>query len=72
MFEGISPHCNIGHFVCRNGPFQRLKSTISHPKMGLNAPRNGLYQKAERTFPDYVMGYIKTGYCPKHHLSYTI
>ena len=42
----------------RNGPYQGLKSTILHPKMGLIGMRNGHYQKAKRMIPDYDMGYI--------------
>ena len=47
------------HFGLRNGPYQGLKSTISHPKMGLIGPRNGLYQEVKRMIPDYEMGYTK-------------
>ena len=50
--RGISPHCKKHHFVLRNGPFQRLKSTISHPKMGLIAPRNRQYRKAKCIISD--------------------
>ena len=50
------------HFGLRNGPFQRLKSTISHPKMGLIGLRNGHYQNAILIFSDYVIGYMKTRY----------
>ena len=43
----ISSHCKKHHFGLRNGPFQRLKSTISHPKMDLIALRNGQYWKVK-------------------------
>ena len=55
----IALHCDIAHFGLRNGLFQRPKSTISHPKMGFIAPRNGQYRKAESIIPDYDIGYIK-------------
>ena len=55
----ISPHCEKHHIVMRNGPYQGLKSTILHPKMGLIGPRNGLYQEVKRMIPDYEMGYTK-------------
>ena len=57
--KGVFLYCKKHHFGLRNGPFQGLKSTISHPKMGLIALRNGQYWKVKRTFPDYGMGYIK-------------
>ena len=60
--RGISPLCKKHHFGLQNGPFRRLKSTISHPEMGFIAPRNGQYQKAERTFPVYDIGYMKGWY----------
>ena len=64
--------CEKHHFGMRNGPFQRPKCTISHLNMGFFVLRNWLYQKSKRTFPDYVMGYIKMLHCPKCPLSYTI
>ena len=33
------------YFGLRNGPFQGMKSTISHPEIGLIGLRNGQYQK---------------------------
>ena len=50
------------HFGLRNGPFQRLKCTISHPNIGFIATRNGQYQNAILIFSDYVIGYMKTRY----------
>ena len=61
----ISPYCEKHRFGMRNGPFQGLKSTISHPKMGLIGLRNGHYQKAKRVISDYVIGYIKRRYISK-------
>ena len=46
------------HFGLRNGPFQRLKCTISHPNIGFIATRNGQYQKVKRNSSDYGSGYI--------------
>ena len=65
--KGIFPHCKKHHFVLRNGPFQRLKSTISHPKMGLIASRNRQYRKAKCIISDYGMGYMKSLYVPECH-----
>ncbi len=47
------------HFSMRNGPFQRLKSTVSHPDTGLIGLQNGHYQNAKCVFSDYYIGYIK-------------
>ena len=55
----ISSHCKKHHFVLRNRPFRRLKSTISHPKMGYFAPWNGQFWNARWTFSDYGIGYVK-------------
>ena len=63
--KGISSLCEKAHFVMRKGLFQRLKWPISHPNMGFFALRNGQYRNTERTFPDYVMGYIKIRYYTK-------
>ena len=68
----ISSHCNMAHFGLRNGPYWGLKSTISHPEMGLIRLRNRHYQKAKRSFSDYVTGYIKRRYSPKWSLLYRI
>ena len=63
--RGISPLCEKAHFGMQKGPFQRPKWPISHPNMGFIALRNGQYRNTKRTFPDYVMGYIKIRYCPE-------
>ena len=70
--KGISSLCEKAHFVMRKGLFQRLKWPISHPNMGFFALRNGQYQNTERTFPDYVMGYIKIRNYTKCHLFCTV
>ena len=69
-FRRILSLCKKHHFVMRNGPFQGLKSTILHPKMGLIGMQNGYYQKAKRMIPDYDMGYIKRSYRPKWTLKH--
>ena len=58
-------YCKKHHFVMRNGLFRELKSTISHPKMGLIGLRNGHFQKAKRVILDYVIGYNKRRLTPK-------
>ena len=63
---GIFPLCNMHHFGLQNGPFQGLKSTISHPEIGLIGLRNGHYQKAILIFSDYGIGYINRRYEAKH------
>ena len=57
--RSISSYCKKHHFGLRNGLFRVMKSTISHPKMGFIASRNGQYQKAKWIIPDYEIGYIK-------------
>ena len=52
----------------RKGPFQGLKSTISHHNIGFIGLRNGQYQKAKRIFSDYVTGYMKRRYMEKQAL----
>ena len=61
----ISPHCKKHHFALQNGPYWRLKSTISHPEMGFIALRNGQYRKAESVFSDYDIGYMESRYTQK-------
>ena len=57
--------CKKHHFGLRNGLFWRPKSTISHPEMGFFRLRNGHYQKAKHTFPDYGIGYMNSPYARK-------
>ena len=56
--KGISSLCKKHHIGLRNGLYWEMKSTISHPEMGLIALRNGQYQKAEWIISDYDTGYI--------------
>ena len=65
---GIFPLCNMHHFGLQNGPFQGLKSTISHPEIGLIGLRNGHYRKAILIFSDYGIGYINRRYGAKQAL----
>ena len=66
--RGVFSHCKKHHFGLRNGLYCSPKSTMSHPEMGFIVLRNGQYRKAERNFPDYVMGYIKIWYYTKYPL----
>ena len=59
MFKGISSYCKKHRFGLRNDLFRVMKSTISRPKTGFIASRNGQYRNAERAFSDYDTGYIK-------------
>jgi hypothetical protein len=61
----ILSFCKKHHFAMQNGPFQGLKSTISHPEIGFFGLRNGHYRKKKRVISDYVIGYIKRRYIPK-------
>ena len=70
--NGVSRFCNKHHFDMQKGPYWGLKSTISHPEMGLIRLRNRHYQKAKRSFSDYVTGYINRRYSPKLPLLYRI
>ena len=63
--KGALLSCEKHHFGLQNGPYWRLKSTISHPEIGLIALRNRQYQKAKWTFLDYDSGYTKIWYCSK-------
>ena len=63
--KGILLFCKKHHFALQNGPYWRLKSTISHPKIGFFAMRNRQYQKAKRVISDYDIGYIKRRYIPE-------
>ena len=65
---GIFPLCNMHHFGLQNGLFQGLKSTISHPEIGLIGLRNGHYQKAILIFSDYGIWYINRRYGVKQAL----
>ena len=65
---GILSYCKKHHFVMRKGPFQGLKSIISHHNIGFIGLRNGQYQKAKRIFSDYVTGYMKRRYMEKQAL----
>ena len=65
---GIFPLCNMHHFGLQNGPFQGLKSTISHHEIGLIGLRNGHYQKAILIFSDYGIWYINRRYGVKQAL----
>ena len=64
----ISTLCNMHHFGMRNGPFQGMKSTISHHEIGFFGLRYGQYQNARLIFSDYVIGYMKTRYGLKRPL----
>ena len=62
--------CKKHHFGMRNGPFQGLKSTISHPNIGFFACWNGLFRKAKWIFSSYVKGYVKWLFGLKEPLFY--
>ena len=68
--RGILSFCKKHHFGLQNGPFRRLKSTISHPNIGFFACWNGLFRKAKWIFSDYGSGYIKRRFGAKWPLSY--
>ena len=60
--KDVLSFCKKHHFGLRNGPFQRLKCTISHHEIGFFGLRNGHYQNVILIFSDYVIGYMKTRY----------
>ena len=56
---GILSFCKKHHFGLQNGPYWRLKSTISHLNIGLIGLRYGQYHNVKRIITDYDTGYIK-------------